>query len=205
MSSPAVPARSGGSNIAIILLGAIVVLLLLFLVWQEWSFGRAESAELAEPRPAEEIAVNGGGNALSAHLDPGIARVGELTAITLRFENLESGALVENVNYLIQLRHVEDGFVVFEGTYLAPSGEWTLDFGFFDGAEHELTVTALSAAGDAFASVTLGHVIEVQGVSPPLFVKLKAIFWFVLAILGGIVVGFLAGARSASPRRSDGG
>lgn len=199
MSSQTTSARSGGINLPIIVLGAIVVLLFLFLAWQEISFGSEESAELAEPRPAENIAVNGGGNALSVELDPGIARVGELTAITLRLENLESGALVENVNYVIQLRHIEDGFIVFEGTYLAPSGEWVLDFGFFDGAEHELTVTAQSAAGDAFAPVTLGHVIEVQGPSPPFGTKLKITFWFVLAILGGIVVGFLGGARSARP------
>ena len=77
MSSPAVDSRAGGVNIATLALGAIVLLLLLFLVWQEWSFGRAESAELAEPRPAESVAVNGGGNALSAQMDPGIARVGE--------------------------------------------------------------------------------------------------------------------------------
>ena len=204
MSSPAIPARFGGSNIAIILLGAIVLLLLLFLVWQEWSFGRAESAELAEPRPAEELTVAEGGNQLSAYLDPGIARVGELTTITLRLKNAESMALVEGVRYQVELRHVEDDFVVFEGTFLAPSGEWTLDFGFFDGAEHELTVMAESAAGDAFAPVTLGHVIEVQGMSPPLGTKLKTIFWFVLAVLGGLVVGFLGGARSASRGGSGG-
>lgn len=200
MSSSATPARSGGLNLPIIVLGAIVVILFIFLAWQEISFGSEESAELAEPRSAEEITVNGGGNALSVNLDPGIARVGELTALTLRFKNLESGALVENVNYVIQLQHIEDGFVVFEGTYLAPSGEWVLDFGFFDGAEHELTVTAQPAAGDAFAPVTLGHVIEVQGPSPPFGTKLKITFWFVLAVFGGIVVGFFAGARSAQPK-----
>ena len=205
MSSPATTTRLGGGNVAIIVLGAIVVLLLLFLVWQEWSFGSAESAELAEPRSAEEMRIAEGGNALVAQLDSGIARVGELTTITLRLEDAESGALVENVQYRIELVHVEDGFVVFEGTYLAPSGEWTLDYGFFDGAEHEMTVTAEPAAGDAFAPVTLGHVIEVQGVSPPLGTKLKITFWFVLAVLGGLVVGFLGGARSASPRRDDGG
>lgn len=204
MSSPATSARFGGINLPIIVLGVIVALLFLFLLWQEISFGSEESAELAEPRSAEKIAVNGGGNALSAELDPGIARVGELTAITLRLENLESGALVENVNYVIQLQHIEDGFIVLQGTYLAPSGEWTLDFGFFDGAEHQLTVTAVPAEGANFAQVTLEHVVEVQGPSPPLGTKLKITFWFVLAVFGGIVVGFLGGARSARPSGNGG-
>lgn len=199
MSTPANTARSGGMNLPIIVLGAIVAILFIFLAWQEISFGSEESAELAEPRSAEQIAVNGGGNALTVDLDPGIARVGELTALKFSLKNLESGALVENVNYVIHLQHVEDGFVVFEGTYFAPSGEWVLDFGFFDGAEHELTVTAQPATADAFAPVTLGHVIEVQGPSPPFGTKLKITFWFVLAVFGGIVVGFFGGARSARP------
>jgi len=109
------------------------------------------------------------------------------------------------VAYHVVLWHIEHEEEVWEADVVAPNGTWELQYGFFDGAEHELRVTAKPAPGapTQFAPVTMAHLIDVQGVSPPLWVKVRTTIELMLVVAVGLVVGFWVAARQR-PRGSEG-
>jgi hypothetical protein len=121
---------------------------------------------------------------LSYSMNPGAGRVGTLNHLNLTATN-GSGQLVPNTTFEVTLWHIEDEKPVFATTLIAPTGAADLEFQFFDGAEHEVRLVASNPAG----TVDLTRVVEVEGLSPPLPVKIKTMVYLVGLVLAGILIG----------------
>jgi hypothetical protein len=121
---------------------------------------------------------------LSYSMNPGGGRVGSLNRLTLTATD-SSGQLVPDTTFEVAFWHIEDEKPIFATTLFAPAGESNLKFQFFDGAEHEVRLAASNPAG----TVGLTRVVEVEGLSPPLPVKIKTTVYLVALVLAGIFIG----------------
>ena len=139
--------------------------------------------DVADAQPFTESGSNGDLTA-NYRMTPGAGRVGTLNTLTFTATDAQNGLLPDTV-FDITLWHIEDEKALFAATLYAPRGETALTFQFFDGAEHEVRVTASNALGQ----VELNRVVEVEGIDPPLPVKLKATFYLVLVTFIGILIG----------------
>ncbi len=115
---------------------------------------------------------------------PGAGKVGAINRLAFRLLDAQ-GQPVPETTFDLVLWHIEDDKPVFATTLFAPEGVTSLDFQFFDGAEHEVRVSAQSPAGD----VSLARVVEVEGINPPMAVKVKTTLYMVLLVLAGILAG----------------
>jgi hypothetical protein len=121
---------------------------------------------------------------LSYSMNPGAGRVGALNHLNLALSNSQA-QLVPDTTFEITFWHIEDEKPVFATSLFAPTGQSDFEFQFFDGAEHEVRVVATNAAG----VVDLTRTIEVEGLDPPLPVKIKTTIYLVAFVLVGILIG----------------
>ncbi|GEM_PF-2146769 len=127
---------------------------------------------------------------------PGAGKVGSINRLAFRLLDAQ-GQPVPETTFDLVLWHVEDDKPIFATTLFAPEGVTSLDFQFFDGAEHQVRLSAQSPAGE----VSLARVVEVEGINPPMAVKVKTTIYMLLLVLIGILVGMrlrLARARGRS-------
>lgn len=140
-------------------------------------------SDVSSAEPFTEQSTNGN-LTVSYAMNPGAGRVGSLNHLTLRATD-NSGRLVPDTTFEITFWHIEDEKPVFTTTLFAPTGETDLAVQFFDGADHEVRLAAISPVG----SVDLTRVVEVEGLSPPLPVKIKTTVYLVALVLVGILIG----------------
>lgn len=152
------------------------------IVRADGGHGDPEGETGAPVEPVTESATSGDVT-LTYRMDPGAGKVGTLN--TLSFAAASSGALVSDTTIEVKLWHVEDDKPVFVTTLFAPTGQTQFDFEFFDGAEHEVRLAARNSLGQ----VEMTKVVEVEAVSPPLFVKVKTTIYLVLVTFVGILMG----------------
>lgn len=140
------------------------------------------SAGAATPPWSEHVSQ--GDLTLTYAMDPGAGEVGKLN--TLSFAATDGrGALIPDTTFDVKFWHIEDDKPVFATTLYAPTGQTQFEFQFFDGAEHEIWLTAHNALGQ----VELNKVVTVKGIEPPLFVKIKTTILLTLITLVGILIG----------------
>jgi hypothetical protein len=140
-------------------------------------------SDVAQSEPFNESATDGD-LTLTYAMNPGAGRVGTLN--TLSFQATDSsGALAPETVFELKLWHIEDEKPVFTTRLYAPDGQTGFKFQFFDGAEHEVRVTASNARG----SVDLTRIVEVEGIDPPLPVKIKTTIYLVLVSFVGVLIG----------------
>ena len=87
------------------------------------------------------------------------------------------------------LHHVEDDKAVFETTIHAQTGASSQRFQFFDGAPHMVTITAKPADQEQGPPLQAVFEMEVEGLQPPMAVKIRTL----LLLIGVLVVGMAAG------------
>jgi hypothetical protein len=121
---------------------------------------------------------------LTYAMAPGAGRVGSLNRLTFSATDA-GGNLIPETTFEVVFWHVEDDKPVFATSLYAPTGEADLEFQFFDGADHEVRLTANNALGRA----ALDKVVEVEGLNPPLPTKIKTTFYLVLVTFVGILIG----------------
>lgn len=164
--------------------GIILIVLLGGLIGSTTPLAQAHGGEHeAHTEPFTESATTGD-MTLTYLMNPGAGKVGTLNTLTLAATD-SAGALAPNTTFEVKLWHIEDDKPVFATTLYAPSGETQFDFQFFDGAEHEVRLTASNASG----TVDLTKVVDVEAVDPPLAVKIKTTVMLVLVTLVGILIG----------------
>jgi hypothetical protein len=117
-------------------------------------------------------------------MKPGAGRVGTLNTLTFSATDTHSQP-VPDTTFDVAFWHSEDEKPVFATTLYAPTGEANLNFQFFDGAEHEVRLTARNTVGLA----QLTRAIEVEGINPPLSAKIKTTIYLVLITFVGILIG----------------
>jgi hypothetical protein len=139
--------------------------------------------DVSDTEPFTELSTQGD-LSLAYAMTPGAGRVGTLNQLNFTVTD-QAGNPIPDTTIDISVWHIEDDKPVFATTLAAPEGKTAFEFQFFDGAEHEVRVTAHNAAG----SVDLNKVVQVEGLSPPLSVKIKTTFYLVLIVLVGIIIG----------------
>jgi hypothetical protein len=164
--------------------GVVLLVLAVGFISSSVSVARAHDGdEVSDVEPFTESATNDD-LTLTYTMDPGAGKVGTLN--TLTFEATDSsGALVPDTTFEVKFWHIEDDKPVFATKLYAPTGQTRLDFHFFDGAEHEVRLTASNATG----TVDLTKVVDVEAVDPPLPVKIKTTIYLVLITFVGILIG----------------
>jgi len=92
----------------------------------------------------------------------------------------------------LELYHIEDGKPIFKTALLTPTGETSQQLQFFDGAPHRVMITAHPAHPDRAAEKPLQAVfeMEVNGIHPPLGVKLRTLALLTSVLTVGMVVGW---------------
>lgn len=143
---------------------------------------RALNAVSAPPLE-EQAAVDG--MTLNFTMNPGAGKVGMLNDLTFSLKDA-GGRPVPDTVFDVTLWHIEDDKPVFSGRLLGKEGSANLNFQFFDGAEHEVRVTARHAAGE----VRLKRAVEVEAIHPPTVIKIKTMAYFLLVVFSGLALGF---------------
>jgi hypothetical protein len=133
--------------------------------------------------PFTESATNGD-LTLTYTMNPGAGKVGTLNTLTLTATN-SGGAPVSDTTFEVKFWHIEDDKPVFTTQLYAPTGQTQFDFEFFDGAQHEVRLTARNTTG----TVDLTKVVDVEAVDSPMAVKIKTTVLLVLVTLVGILIG----------------
>jgi hypothetical protein len=152
------------------------------MVYAEHSHDHSHDAQ--QTAPIRETA-SGSGISIDFAMEPGAGKVGMLNTLTFTAKDPQ-GQWIPDTVFAIKIWHVEDDKPVFLTSLLGKNGQAKLNFQFFDGAEHEIRVTASNAKGQA----ELSRMVEVQALHPPLFVKIKTLLYFVGMVLIGILAGF---------------
>lgn len=130
----------------------------------------------------------------SVRFDSSRAIVGQSVLFNIQLVN-ENKILPDPFTVKIQTFHMEDETVMFEGSFTSsettPQSCGFCELGetmqFFDGAETKVTFTATLSNGK---TLELDGVIAVEGISPPLSSKIKALTLIMLLVLVGIGIGF---------------
>lgn len=179
---------------------AIAVLLLVgILVSVEFGFAGDEGYEAGPPMSFDSTS---GGSTLTVTLDPEVPAVGELAVISGAVTDA-SGSQVEGVQFDVSAFHLEDEKNMTAFSFAAPDGAFRLEFQFFDGAGHRVSVKASPAEGAApFDPVVAESEIDVAGFDPPLGVKIKTTVYLLIVVLAGIIAGlFIRGRLSLRSAR----
>ena len=135
--------------------------------------------------PFFEEQASANGMTLSFTMNPGAGKVGMINDLTFSVKDA-AGQPVPNTVFEVKFWHVEDDKPVFSTQLFGKQGSANLDFQFFDGAEHEVRVTASNAAG----KVQLTRTVEVEAIHPPMPVKIKTLFYSLVITFLGILMGF---------------
>ncbi|MDP5275950.1 hypothetical protein [Chengkuizengella axinellae] len=112
------------------------------------------------------------------------AEVGKLYSFEGKLEAEENGP------YEIQFHAVrlEDDAQILTMKNTSEDGSYQFAAQFFDGAEHDVTFSLINpATNKVIAEKT--ELVEVQGFDPPMFIKVKTIFFLVMMIGIGMLLG----------------
>jgi len=142
--------------------------------------------------PSFEEQASANGMTLSFAMNPGAGKVGMINDLTFSVKDA-AGQPVPNTVFEVAFWHIEDDKPIFSTQLFGKQGSANLDFQFFDGAEHEVRVTASNAAG----KVQLTRTVEVEAIHPPMPVKVKTLLYFIFIAFIGILIGF---RLQAAPR-----
>jgi|GEM_PF-3318999 len=114
------------------------------------------------------------------------ARVGELSYMEGKFDKI--GQEQGPYDVLFSAVRLEDGAPILSMKSRSQDGSYKFAMQFFDGAEHEVTISLVNPATKAVIAekkVTM----EVEGFHPPASVKAKTMAFLILVIAAGMAVG----------------
>jgi hypothetical protein len=144
-----------------------------------------------ESSKTQHVVRGENGWALQVNSTPAQGTVGK----QVRFDMVltkEGEVYAEATELSLELYHIEDGKPIFKTALLTPTGETSQQLQFFDGAPHRVMITAHAAHPDRAAEKPLQAVfeMEVNGIHPPLGVKLRTLALLIGALTIGMVVGW---------------
>jgi len=92
----------------------------------------------------------------------------------------------------LALHHIEDDKNIFKTDILIPNGKTSQQLQFFDGAPHQVMITAhpSNQAEAMVQPLQAAFEMEVNGIHPPMGVKLRTLAMFVGVLVIGMVVGW---------------
>ncbi|MGH8002359.1 MAG: hypothetical protein ACREPR_23745 [Brasilonema sp.] len=122
------------------------------------------------------------------------ATVGKLANLTVLLKDAATGQPMTDVALQVKAIALEDNLTVFAYKGIPDQeGKLTWLEQFFDGAPHKVEVeaTPLSGAKRQFSSVKVAQSVEVEGIAPPIYIRLIGLFYFTAIVGIGMVVGLL--------------
>ncbi|MBW4628941.1 MAG: hypothetical protein KME49_26380 [Brasilonema octagenarum HA4186-MV1] len=122
------------------------------------------------------------------------ATVGKLANLALQVKDSATGQPVKDVALQVKAIALEHGLTVFTYKGVADSeGKLTWQEQFFDGSPHKVEVEATPLAGSKrqFTPVKVAQSVEVEGIAPPMSVRLLGLFYFTAFVGIGMVIGLL--------------
>ena len=171
----------------------IILLLVLAIIGEDERSGGDE----AVAGPPATASTTKDAIRLELSLLPGHAKVSEMVTIAGKLVDTNTGERIKDVQFDLVSLHVEDNLSVFEATVASIDGTFSWGVQFWDGAEHELRITARPAlrASGQFGLIELKHLVEVEGIAPPLWVQIRATLYLVAVAAVGLVIGIPLGSR----------
>ncbi|NMF59426.1 hypothetical protein [Pseudanabaena yagii] len=130
--------------------------------------------------------------------------VGQLTNLQVDLIDTKTQQPVTDVNLRIKAKPKEDEWVAFAYQGMPNSaGKFTWQEQFFDGAPHivEVEVTPQVGSKRQFQSFQVTQTIDVEGVAPPLWIRLISLAYLTICVVVGLLLGlWLQWRRQANKR-----
>lgn len=171
-----------------------IVVLLVINISAELASAHGEAAHDGVTVPAAVQQSQGIRAELSGDIT---ATVGKMAAQTVAITDAAGNPFSE-VNLRIQVVGLEHDELVFSHkTKPDAKGVFSWQEQFFDGAPHQITVdvTPLAGSNQPFAPFQVAHPVEVEGIAPPLPVRLIGLLYFTAVYVLGLGLGFLLHRR----------
>jgi hypothetical protein len=121
-----------------------------------------------------------------------LATVGQPANFAVSLKDTTTGQPVKDVLFQVKAIALEDNLTVFAYQGIPdPSGKLAWQEQFFDGAPHKVEVKATPQPGSTrqFSPLQVAREIEVEGIAPPLFVRLISLAYFTAIVGIGLVIG----------------
>ncbi len=121
------------------------------------------------------------------------AVVGEPAQLLVQLRDRRTNQPVPNAEFEIQTTAIEGEWSAFSYRAIADAnGQFAWQPQFFDGAPHRITVTARPqpATLKSFPPLQAAQTVEVEGVAPPLQMRLLVLGYFISLVLVGLATGF---------------
>ncbi len=183
-------ARSARAQSAL-LLAVFAVPVALGMQAESLAQGQAETAK------AKHVVRGEQGWALEVHPTPDQGTVGQQVRFDMRLTK-DGEVFAGATEMSLELHHIEDDKSIFQTDILASAGETSQRLQFFDGAPHRVTVTARPASSGPGAASPLQAVfdMDVNGIQPPMAVKLRTMGLLIGVLVIGMVAGWLCPVKS---------
>ncbi len=155
------------------------------------------SAQIETASKTQQVVRGENGWALQVDSTPAEGTVGK----QVRFDMVltQGGEVFAEATALsLELHHIEDDKSIFKTDILAPTGETSQRLQFFDGAPHRVMITAHPVNSNRAATSPLQATfeMEVNGIQPPMTVKLRTLALLIGVLIIGMVAGWFCPLRS---------
>jgi hypothetical protein len=148
------------------------------------SSGKEEIAPSVQKSQGLEVRVEGDRS----------ATVGKLANLTVNVKDTATGQPIKDVALQVKAIALEDNLTVFAYKGVTDQeGKLTWQEQFFDGAPHKVEVEATPSPGSKrqFPVVKVAQEVEVEGIAPPMYVRLIGLFYFTAIVGIGMAMGLL--------------
>jgi hypothetical protein len=136
-----------------------------------------------------------------------MATVGRLANLAVEVKDSTIGAAIKDVGLRVKAIALEDNLTVFAYQGF-PNAEGKLIWQeqFFDGAPHKVEVEAISLPESSrqFPAVKVAQLVEVEGIAPPMYIRLIGLFYFTAIVGMGMAIGLLIQHKRELPVRGRG-
>ncbi|GAA6618754.1 hypothetical protein [Scytonema sp. NUACC26] len=122
------------------------------------------------------------------------ATVGKLANLAVQVKDTATGQPLKDVGLQVRAIALEDNLTVFAYKGISNSqGKLAWQEQFFDGSPHKVEVEATPLPGSKrqFTPVKVAQLVEVEGIAPPMFVRLLGLFYLTAFVGIGMASGLL--------------
>jgi hypothetical protein len=135
-----------------------------------------------------------------------LATVGTLANLAVEVKDSTTGAAIKDVGLRVKAIALEDNLTVFAYQGFPNSeGKLIWQEQFFDGAPHKVEVEAISLPESSrqFPVVKVAQSMEVEGIAPPMYIRLIGLFYFTAIVGMGMAIGLLIQHKRELPVRGN--
>ena len=135
-----------------------------------------------------------------------MATVGRLANLAVEVKDSTTGAAIKDVGLRVSAIALEDNLTVFAYQGFPNSeGKLIWQEQFFDGSPHKVEVEAISLPESKrqFPAVKVAQSVEVEGIAPPIYIRLIGLFYFTVIVGMGMAIGLLIQHKRELPVRGN--